>query len=452
MSDSSDIPLSRAGHARAILILGLPLIASHVAQFAISLTDALMLGWYDVNALAAQVLGGTMWFVLFLFGSGFAFAVMPMVAQANETGDGVQVRRVTRMGIWVSLMFAGLAVPLLLLSEVWLGAMGQDPLIVTLASAYLDVAAWGLLPALGVMVLKSYLAALERTRVVMWVTLAAVVVNVGINYSLIFGNWGAPELGITGAAIASVAVQVVSLIGLAGYARWVTPEYELFVRLWRPDWEAFGDVFRLGWPIGLTNLAEVGLFAASSVMMGWIGPIALAAHGVALQISGLMFMVHIGLSNAATVRAGQAMGRRDGARLRRGAGMAIALSMIVAVVTVILFVTVPAPLIGVFLDPLEPAREEVLAIGVGLLAAAALFQVMDAAQAMALGLLRGLQDTRGPMVIAMISYWIIGAPASYLMGFTFGLGGVGIWLGLALGLGVAGALLMARFVSRARAL
>jgi len=447
---SETVPLSRAGHARGVLTLGLPLIGSHLAQMAISLTDAIMLGWYDVNALAAQVLGGSLWFVMFLFGSGFAFAVMPMVAQAEARGEIAQVRRVTRMGLWVSILFAALAVPVLLTAPWWLAAMGQDPVIAELASGYLGIVAWGLFPALGVMVLKSYLAALERTRIVLWVTLGAVVVNILVNYALIFGNWGAPEMGITGAAWASLVVHIVSLLGLMVYARFATPEHTLFVRFWRPDPQAFGQVFRLGWPIGLTNLAEVGLFAASSVMMGWLGAVPLAAHGIAMQITSLTFMAHVGLSNAATVRAGQAVGRGDGGHLRRGAWVAISLSMAFVVVTVAAFLLVPRPMIGLFLSPDDPARAQVLAIGVVLLAAAALFQLVDAAQVMALGLLRGMQDTRVPMVIAIVSYWGLGAPMSYVLGFPLGLGGVGIWLGLALGLGVAAALLVARFVVRAR--
>jgi MATE family multidrug resistance protein len=219
----------------------------------------------------------------------------------------------------------------------------------------------------------------------------------------------------------------------------------MFARLWRPDWEALARVFRLGWPIGLTNLAEVGLFAASSVMMGWLGTLPLAAHGIALQVTSVIFMVHVGLSNVATVRAGQAQGRGDGQGLRDGARVVLAVSGVVAVCTVVVFLAVPGVLIGLFLSPDDPSRPAVIAIGVMLLAAAALFQVVDAAQVMALGLLRGVQDTRVPMVIAGLSYWVVGVPASYVLGFTFGMGGPGIWLGLALGLALAGVFMLWRF-------
>ncbi len=433
-------------HIKAYLLLGLPLIGSHVAQFAIQLVDTIMLGWYSIEALAAQVLAGTVFFVVFIFGSGFAFAVMPKVAQAEGAGDERGARRVTRMGIWASLMFGVVAMPVFLFAESLLLALGQEASLAKMGADYLAVAGWGLFPALIVMVLKSFLSALERTQAVLWITIVAVFANALVNYALIFGNWGAPEMGIVGAAWASFAVQTVSLILIVGYTQYATPEHEVFVRFWRPDWDALKDVFRLGWPIGVTTLAEVGLFAASSVMMGWLGTIPLAAHGIALQIASLTFMVHLGLSNAATVRAGRAHGRGDYDALRQGGFVVMGMSAVVALLAVILFLSIPELLLGTFLDPRDPDTSAVLAIGVGLMAAAALFQVVDAAQVMALGILRGVQDTKGPMIIAAIAYWVVGVPASYVLGFSLGLGGVGVWLGLALGLAVAAVLLIWRFV------
>jgi len=432
-------------HARATLLLGLPLIGSHVAQFAINLSDAVMLGWYSVEALAAEVLGGTLFFVLFIMGSGFAWAVMPMVASAQASGQETQVRRVTRMGLWASLLYGVTVMPVMIWSEAVFAMLGQDPDVANLAGQYLGIAGWAILPALLVMVLKSYLAALELTGVVLWVTLAAVVLNVGINYLLIFGNFGFPEMGVRGAAVASLVVNIAALLALCVYVSASAPEHALFQRLWRPDWEALGAVFRLGWPIGITSLAEVGLFAAASVMMGWLGTLSLAAHGIALQVTSVVFMVHLGLSNVATVRAGQAFGRGDGPGLRDGAKVVLGMAGLVALVTMVIFLVLPDPLIGVFLDPQDPDRAAVMAAGRHLLAAAALFQLVDAAQVSALGLLRGVQDTHVPMVIAALSYWAVGVPVSYGLGFVFGFGGPGIWLGLAAGLALAGVFMLVRF-------
>ena len=433
------------GHARAITVMGLPLVGGHLGQIAIGVSDTVMAGWYSVEALAAVTLASTYFFVLLIFGSGFAWGVMPLVAAFDAEGDEVGLRRATRMGMWLSMGFAVLALPLMIWSRPIMALMGQDQALADMVDGYLFIAAWGIFPALMVMVLKSYLAALERTQVVLWITLLAGVANVLANYAFIFGNWGAPELGVRGAAIASVTSHSVSLVAVVIYVLWKMPQHQMFVRLWRPDWEMLARVFRLGLPIGFTGLSEVGLFAASAVMMGWLGTVALAAHGIALQLASITFMVHLGISNVATIRAGNAYGRRDPAHLARGAITATVMSALVAVLTIFVFVMWPEPLINLFMQRDEPARDQILVIGVGLLAMASLFQLVDGAQAVALGILRGVQDTTVPMLLAGFSYWIVGMPASYLLGFVFDLEGVGVWLGLVFGLGVAAILLNARF-------
>jgi MATE family multidrug resistance protein len=374
---------------------------------------------------------------------------MPLVASAEAEGDETAIRRVTRMGLWLSVLFALASLPLFWFSAPLLRLMGQTPELSAAAQDYLRIAGPGILPALLVMVLKSYLAALGRTQVVLWITVVAAVANGLLNYALIFGNWGAPELGLKGAAIASVSTNTLALVFSAAYAVAVLPEHRLFARLWRPDWEVFRQVARMGAAIGITNLAEVALFSFSSVMMGWLGTIPLAAHGIALQISSATFMVHMGLSNAATIRAGNAYGLRDAAHLARGARAVLVLSGLAVAATVVLFLAAPGPLYALFLDPGEPARAEIMQLGALLLAIAALFQLVDAAQVMALGLLRGVRDTTVPMIMAAVSYWAVGIPAALVMGFWLGWGGAGVWLGLTLGLACAGVLMMARFWGRA---
>jgi MATE family multidrug resistance protein len=411
------------------------------------LTDTVMLGWYGVLPLAAGVLGASSFFTIFVLGSGFAKAVMPMVASANSQGDERQVRRVARMGLWLSILFSALTYPVFWWSGPVLLALGQEEEVSALAQQYLRIAGLGMCPALLVMVLKSYLSALERTQVVLWVTVAAVPLNVLLNWALIFGNLGAPELGVAGSAIATVTVQIVSLGLIVLYAALLPAlaKYSLFQRFWRPDWPGFRAVFRLGWPMGLTGLAESGLFQASALMMGWIGTTELAAHGIALEITALAFMVHVGLSNAVTVRGGQAYGAADWTSLRQGALTGIALSFGMAMLTVCLFLLAPEALIWPFLNPDDPASATIIVTGTALLACAALFQLADGMQVMALGLLAGVQDTKVPMVLASVSYWLIGIPASYALAFPLGFGPVGLWLGLVVGLAMAAMSLMARF-------
>ncbi|MEL7167114.1 MAG: MATE family efflux transporter [Pseudomonadota bacterium] len=444
MSDRA-ASMTYPAHARAIAVLGLPLIGGHLGQVAIGVTDTAMMGWYGVTELAALTASGSLFFVLFLMGSGFAWAVMPMVAAHHAEGDDVSIRRATRMGLWLGIAFAACAMPLMILSEPLLRILGQTDAVARLGAEYLLVAGWGLFPALIVMTLKSYLAALERTQIVFWITCAGAVINGLANYALIFGNWGAPELGMTGAALASVATQLVMLAGIVAYTQIALPQHAMFARIWRIDSEMLARVFRLGWPIGLTTLSETGLFAATAFMMGNLGEVPLAAHGIALQLASITFMVHMGLSNVATIRVGNAMARKDIEHLVRGAQTVIWMSVAMALVTIVLFVSAPEPLIWLFLSDDSTDKAAIISIGVILLALAALFQLVDGAQVVALGLLRGMQDTRVPMILAAVSYWLVGIPCSYGLGFVLGWEGPGIWVGLVVGLACAGVALMIRF-------
>jgi len=437
--------LSYREHLWRIARLGGPLVGANLAGFAIHMTDALMLGWYSVTSLAASTIAGSLWFVFFMICTGFARAVTPIVAEAVEQGDDLTARRVTRMSIWLCTLFSALVLLPFLWGEQVLLAIGQDPDVAYEGGIYLSIIAFGFLPALLGQVMRSYLGALELTAVQMWVTVAALLANALFNYALIFGNFGLPELGIAGAAYASILTQTVQMAALMAYAHYRQRDVQLFARIWRPDPEAMKRVFRLGLPIGITSFAEGGLFTGSTIMMGWLGEVELAAHGIALQLTALMFMVHLALSEAATIRASSHFGRRDEFALRRGARAAITLSMGFGICVMVIFVSLPKPLVGAFMDPDEPKRDAVLALGITLVMLSALFQLVDAMQAMVLGLLRGVQDTRVPMWLACVSYWVVGIPVSYLMAFGFGWGAEGLWLGLTVGLGMAALLLSLRF-------
>jgi MATE family multidrug resistance protein len=444
--------ISMTTHARETLALGLPLAGAQLAQMALHVTDVVMVGWYGVLPLAAVVLGASSFFIIYVLGSGFAKAAMPMVASALARGDEAQVRRDTRMGLWLSTAFGILVFPVFWFSGAILIALGQDPEVAAAAQGYLRLVGHGMVPALCVMVLQSYLSALGRTRAVLVVTLAAVGLNILVNWALVFGNWGFPELGARGAAVATIATQVMSLVALGIHAGISSDlrRFHLWQRFWRPDWQAMRQVWRLGVPIGLTGLAEGGLFQASALMMGWIGTVELAAHGIALEVASLAFMLHVGLSSAATIRVARFDGLGDREALRRAAQVAIVISLGVALASVALFLAVPGPIVALFLDLGKPESAAILAYGAVLLAVAALFQLADGMQVIALGLLRGVQDTRVPMWLAAVSYWLIGIPCSFLLAFPMGYGGVGLWFGLVIGLVCAAASLMWRFWRLAR--
>jgi len=436
-----------APHLRATLALGLPLVGSHLARMAISVADTIMVGWYGVNELAALVIAVSFFHILFFLGMGFGIGVMGLIAAAIARDDEVEVRRSARMALWLSIIHSIIVLPLLWHSEAILLAIGQAPIVAELAQDYLRIAGFGLLAVLCQLTLNSYLAAMERPQVVLWITLAGLPLVILLNWVLIFGNLGAPEMGVEGAAVAAIVVQFLQLAAITAYAAWLPAarKFHLFQRFWRPDWTYLRHVFVLGLPIGLTMVAEGGLFVGSNVMMGWIGTRELAAHGIALQLASITFMVHLGMSNAATVRIGQAKGWGDSGWMRDAAVTVTALSIGLALLAVLAFVLFPRQLVGFYLDAGNPETPALIDIAVRLMFYAALFQLTDALQVIGLGLLRGVQDTRVPMVIAAISYWLVGMPVAYGLAFGLGLGPEGLWMGLVAGLTVASALLMRRF-------
>lgn len=439
--------MSYRTHVLATLSLGLPLIGSNIARMAIGVADTVMVGWYGVEELAALVLASSCFLLIFLLGSGYAIGGSGLIAGAHAREADAEVRRVTRMALWLSILHGFVMAPIMWYSGPILLMLGQEPQIAQLAQDYLRIMIPAMPFVLGGMVLNSYLSALGRPNAVMWITLAGLPVNVFLNWVLIFGQYGVPAMGVSGAAVASLIVNALQFVGLLAYALWLpmARRYRLMQRFWRPDWQGFGQVFRLGLPIGLAIVAEVGMFTGTNIMMGWIGTTELAAHGIALQIASIAFMFHLGLSAAATIRAGQAFGRGDFVALRDVAVAVVGLSLGFALIAAAIFVLMPEMLIRPYLDAENPASEAILTVAVGLMFWAALFQLADAIQVILQGLLRGVQDTRVPLYLAIIGYWLVGLTACYMFAFTFGMGAPGLWVGLFLGLVVASVLMSWRF-------
>ncbi len=439
-------------HLRATILLGLPMVGALLAQILMGVTDTIMLGWYGAAPLAASVLATQLFLVLMLTGSGFAQAVMPMAAQALGGGDQKGLRRAVRMGFWVVSAFSIIALPVMWFAEPIFLALGQDPVLAGMADEYLGIAKWALLPNLFIMVMRSYLGVVNKAHTVLAVTLMAAGLNGVLNYAFIFGNWGAPEMGLRGAAIATLGSSLLSMTLLMCYGHWhpALRPHAVFKRFWRSDWAGFFELARLGWPIGISIMAEIALFSFSAIMMGWFGTIALAAHGIVIQITSVAFMIPLGLSQVATIRLGLAKGRQDCEEIAIAGKAVLLLGIGIALTLSMLFVLFPALIISLFLDMSEPEAAAILAFAIPLLIVAAAFQLVDTLQVLAAGLLRGLKDTRVPMQIALFSYWGIGIPMAYLLSQYSSLGAIGIWIGLAIGLSVASVLGMWRYIWRAR--
>jgi MATE family multidrug resistance protein len=287
---------------------------------------------------------------------------------------------------------------------------------------------------------------MEYVKVTFYISIIAVLLNLLINYLLVFGMFGLPELGIVGAGISTVFVNLFMLISFVIYAKIKLPQYKLFVRFWRPDRGVIGLVLKMGSAIGITNMAEAGLFSASSIMMGWVGQLELAAHGIALQLASITFMLHLGLSDAATIRVSSALGKKNKHEIINECLAALIISLGLSSLAILIFLGFPKLLISAFLNSEEVNANLLIEMGISLLALAALFQLVDGGQALAIHLLRGLHDTTMPMYLAVISYWIIGLPSGYIFCFYYNFGAQGIWSGLVIGLGFACLFLFLRLI------
>ena len=307
-------PQSWPAHVRATAVLALPLIGLQLAQMAMGVTDTLMLGWLGAPELAAGILGTQAIFLIYIFGVGFSQAALPLATEAQGAGDVAAVRSIVRMGLWVLALYSAIVMLPLWHVEKILLALGQEPRVAGLAGAYVRVAMWSMLPALIITGIRAFLTVVGHAYVLLAVIVTGAVVNGLLNYLLIFGHGGFPALGIVGSALATSTANLTMALLLLAYAT-AAPSlarYQLLARFLRPDWDGFWMILRLGWPIGAMVVAEVGLFASASIMMGWLGAVPLAAHGIAIQLAAIAFMIPLGLANAATVRVGLALGRRPG--------------------------------------------------------------------------------------------------------------------------------------------
>ncbi len=430
----------------ALARIALPLVLAMVGQMAITTTDMLMLGWLGPEALAATALALSVFHPVMLLGIGIGTAVTPLAAAALARRDVREMRRAVRQGLWAAVPFTLAAVPALW----WIGglftAIGQDPGLSREAQLYLRGVLPGLFFILAFSVLRSYATALERTRPVLLVTLLAIPLNALVNYGLIFGAFGLPRLEVLGAGLGSAITHLAMAAALLWIALRRLPfrRHHILGRLWRPDWPIFRAIHRIGIPIGLFILLEVGIFAGSAQILGFIGVYQLAAHQIVLQLASITFMVPLGLGQAVTARVALARGRADPAAARIAGRAAMLLATVFMTCTALVFWFLPGPLIRPFLDG-SPESRQVLAFATGYLAIAAVFQIVDGLQVTAAHALRGLEDTRVPLLIAVIGFWLVAFPTAVVLGLLTPLAGSGVWIGFALGLATAALLLIRRF-------
>jgi len=445
-----DAWLSETGE---LLRLAGPLVLTQLAQMAINLTDTLMLGRYSQTALAASVLGGTVFFFAWIIGQGPTAAVSPLIAHVlgARPNDRAHVRAITRMGFWsVALVSLPLVVFLFFTKQVLL-LLGQRVELAEAASQFVIPLAFALPFSLGFQVLRNFATALSKPNTTLVVMALTVLFNIVGDYALIFGHFGAPRLGIVGSGTASACSWVFSFLAMTAMV-WITPKlraYRIFRRFHRPHWEKLFENYRLGMPMAVTLMFEAGLFFSANLIMGSFGTAYVAAHAIAMNVPSITFMVPLGIAMAATVRVGLAAGARDGNAVRRAGYSAMLTAIVFMALCAVVLASYPREIASLYL-PATAENLAVIALAVVFLRVAAAFQVFDGLQVTAALALRGLKDARAPMWIAGASYWLAGFPMCFALGFGLGMRGFGIWIGLAFGLLVAAVALTARFYYLAR--
>jgi multidrug resistance protein, MATE family len=442
---------------RAIATLSWPLILTNLTQIGMGTTDVVMMGWLGPEVLAAGALGSNLYFVAMIFGIGLLNAASPMIAhsigkdRAGRDREGSEdVRRIVQQGFWAAVLVTVSAWCILWWSERLLLVMKQDAGLAAAAGTYVRSLQWALLPFLAYLVLRSFAGALERPGWSLVIGAGALLVNALGNWCLMLGKCGFSPIGIAGSGLATTLSSVLMFAAMAIVIlrdrQFQT--YQLFEAWWQTDWQRLRAFLALGLPMAATFSFEVTVFNAAVFLMGLIGPAALAAHAIAIQLAAISFMIPLGLGQAATIRVGLAHGARDSAGVARAGWVAFALGLAISTVASLAIVTFPLALIGLFLDTGDPKNAEVVALASTFLLVAALFQIADGAQAIGSGMLRGLQDARRPMLYALMGYWGIGLPLGVVLAFPLKVGGLGIWIGLAIGLAFVACLMIWRWTRR----
>ena len=440
-----------------MLSLALPVVVAEVGWMAMQIVDIGMVGRLGPEAIGAVGVGSALLLALSVFAMGLLLGLDTLISQAHGAHQPDECAVWLRHGL---LLAATLTVPLTLAARLLgssLRVWGLTPTVLELTTGYFGVVTWSMLPLLLYFALRRYLQAMNFARPVMLTLLSANLINAGANWLLVFGNWGAPRLGVEGAAWATCMSRVYMFAVLAVATWWVrrrsvrdaagAGRVHVVRSVHRVELARMRQLVKLGGPAAGQLILEIGVFAAATALAGRLAPQQLAAHQIVLNLAGLTFMVPLGVSAAGAVRVGQAIGRDDSAGARLSGWVALGLGAAFMGVAAVLFVAAPRMILGAFTSDLG-----VTEVGVLLLLVAAVFQLFDGLQVVATGVLRGLGDTRTPMLSNLLGHWVVGLPVGYALCFWWGWGVLGLWVGLSLGLILVGIILVPIWHRRVQAL
>lgn len=436
----------------AMLRLAGPLAVANMLQMMVYAIDVVFVARLGPEALAAASLSVSLFGLMVWSASAMAGSVTALIAAEQGRGRHAlrEIRRSVRMALWLSVALGVLAMIVCRHGEAILLAAGEPARTSARAGDFLMVLQWAVIPVIAGNVLRSFVAAMGRPVFATAITALAIVVNAAGNYAFVFGHWNMPALGLTGSAVSSFFTSIATL---AAYALAIRCDrklhrYRLLGNWWRAEWTRLAALVRLGGPIGLTVLAEAGLFGAAAFLMGLLSETQLAAHSLALQIAAFAFQLPLGIGQAATIRVGYFYGARDTDGIGRAGWTALGLGIGFSLASAALMIGAPRLILSAYVDIHAPGNAAMIEYAVRFLAVGAAFQLVDGAQAIAAGALRGLQDTRVPMAIALLAYWLPGFGTAVVLGFCTRLQGLGVWIGLAIGLLVVAVALLQRWHRR----
>jgi multidrug resistance protein, MATE family len=427
------------GELGALVAVTVPVVAVQVGMMLMGVVDTIMVGHLSVEALAAVALGNLYAFNVVVLAMGALMALDPIVAQAVGARDDAAVTRAVQRGLFLALALGALTMLAMLPAGALLRLFRQPESIIPHAARYVNIGAVSMVPFLVFVVLRQSLQAIGRLAPIVWTIVAANVLNAALNYVLIFGVLGSPSLGVTGSAIATVVSRFAMCFMLAALAWDVLRPHVVHFDPANLAMRPLGRMLSLGLPIGLQQFLEVSAFNAVALLMGTFGVAMVASHQIALNLAALTFMVPLGISAAAAVRVGHAVGAGDVARSRLAARLSYLLGVGFMSLTAVLFLTVPEALASMYTEDAA-----LIAIAASLIPIAGVFQVLDGLQAVGAGVLRGMGDTRVPLAAMLAGYWLIGVPVSAYLGFHTGLGPVGLWWGFVAGLAAVALFLLLR--------
>jgi MATE family multidrug resistance protein len=412
---------------------------------AMGVTDTILLGSLGSDALAAGGLGSGLFFVVVTLLQGVLSSVSVTVANARGAQAEHRVRHIYWTGLLLSALLAVPAFVLLSFAHPILLAFGEPPTLARDVGAYAGVLRWASLGSLiGIGMMRSFLPAIGAAKRLLWVSIAGVGVNAVLNYGLIHGAYGLPRLGLLGSAAATTITVWLTAITLVALLHG-RASYRHFVAAARPNVPLLGELFGIGWPVAITYGVESTLFLATGLMIGLLGEKQLAAHQIALNVASVSFMVPLAIGQAANVRVGYWTGAGHPLAARHAGFVALGLGVAFMSLSGLVLIVAPHAIVGLYLRLDDPANAQTVRIAASLLGVAAVFQIVDGMQTVGSGCLRGLKDTRIPMLAAAFGYWGVGFPTGYILAFHAGLGARGLWWGLAAGLASVAVLMTVRF-------